>query len=47
MKGLKTTEDASQERLRLQAVDAYRKRKGWASRPGVKLPSPMTTSTFF
>nr|CAN60187.1 hypothetical protein VITISV_002116 [Vitis vinifera] len=29
LKALKTVQDASQERLRLQAVDAYRKRKGW------------------
>ncbi|TXG62729.1 hypothetical protein EZV62_009723 [Acer yangbiense] len=35
--------DASQERLRLQAVEAYRSRKGWTSRPGVLLP-PVTTS---
>lgn len=40
-KGLKTVQDASQERLRLQAVDAYRNRKGWASRPGVQLPLSM------
>ncbi|KAK3194969.1 hypothetical protein Dsin_026279 [Dipteronia sinensis] len=40
-KGFKT--DASQERLRLQAVEAYRSRKGWTSRPGVLLP-PVTTS---
>ncbi|KAI3449146.1 hypothetical protein Pfo_005811 [Paulownia fortunei] len=46
-KAFKTTQDASQERLRLQAVEAYRKRKGWASRPGVKLPPPVTTSSFF
>ncbi|EYU25717.1 hypothetical protein MIMGU_mgv1a015562mg [Erythranthe guttata] len=39
-KGLKTTAVASQERLRLQAVDAYRNRKAWSSRPGVKLPPP-------
>ncbi|XP_011093192.1 uncharacterized protein LOC105173212 [Sesamum indicum] len=46
-KAFKKTQDASQERLRLQAVDAYRKRKGWASRPGVQLPPPVTTSPFF
>lgn len=40
-KGLKTVQDASQERLRLQAVDAYRNRKGWTSRPGVQLPLSM------
>ncbi|XP_073145312.1 uncharacterized protein [Henckelia pumila] len=42
-KVLKTTQDASQERLRLQAIDAYRKRKGWTSRLGVQLPSLGTT----
>ncbi|KAL6565913.1 hypothetical protein OROHE_004968 [Orobanche hederae] len=41
LKAFKTTHDASQERLRLQAVDAYRQRKGWASRPGVQLPPPI------
>ncbi|KAL6560355.1 hypothetical protein OROGR_003914 [Orobanche gracilis] len=41
LKAFKTTHDASRERLRLQAVDAYRQRKGWASRPGVKLPPPI------
>ncbi|XP_047982379.1 coiled-coil domain-containing protein 137 [Salvia hispanica] len=39
--------DASQERLRLQAVEAYRKRKGWESRPGIKLSAPVTTTSFF
>ncbi|KAL5792544.1 hypothetical protein ACOSP7_001138 [Xanthoceras sorbifolium] len=34
---------ASQERLRLQAVEAYRNRKGWTSRPGIQLP-PVTTA---
>ncbi|KAL8541285.1 hypothetical protein ACS0TY_002508 [Phlomoides rotata] len=42
-KAFKAAMDASQERLRLQAVDAYRKRKAWESRPGVKLPPPVTT----
>ncbi|KAL3536919.1 hypothetical protein ACH5RR_000285 [Cinchona calisaya] len=37
-KVFKITQDASQERLRLQAVEAYRNRKGWTSRPGVQLP---------
>ncbi|XP_051132878.1 uncharacterized protein LOC127252648 [Andrographis paniculata] len=41
-KVFKMTHDASQERLRLQAVEAYRKRKGWVSRPGVQLPPPVT-----
>ncbi|RVX01089.1 hypothetical protein CK203_022720 [Vitis vinifera] len=44
LKALKTVQDASQERLRLQAVDAYRKRKGWVSRPGIHLPPPVTTT---
>ncbi|KAL0924495.1 hypothetical protein M5K25_005328 [Dendrobium thyrsiflorum] len=30
--------DASKERLRQQAVELYRKRRGWESRPGLKLP---------
>lgn len=38
-KAFKSMQDASHERLRVQAVEAYRKRKGWASRPGVRLPS--------
>ncbi|XP_073271740.1 uncharacterized protein [Primulina huaijiensis] len=42
-KVLKMAQDASQERLRLQAVDAYRKRKGWTSRLGAQLPSLVTT----
>ncbi|XP_059634033.1 uncharacterized protein LOC132276569 [Cornus florida] len=42
-KALKTTQDASHERLRLQAVEAYRNRKGWASRPGIQLPRPVIT----
>ncbi|XWS77161.1 hypothetical protein CRYUN_Cryun01aG0237900 [Craigia yunnanensis] len=33
-KGSKTLLDASKERLRLQAIEAYRNRKGWTSRPG-------------
>lgn len=40
-KALKT--DASKERLRLQAIEAYRSRKGWTSRPGLQLP-PASTS---
>ncbi|KAH6833316.1 hypothetical protein C2S53_002415 [Perilla frutescens var. hirtella] len=43
-KAFKAVQDASQERLRLQAVEAYRKRKAWDSRPGVKLPPPVTTA---
>ncbi|XP_058104704.1 uncharacterized protein LOC131248440 [Magnolia sinica] len=37
-KALKTIQGASHERLRIQAVEAYRNRKGWVSRPGVHLP---------
>ncbi|XP_077216140.1 coiled-coil protein isoform X2 [Tasmannia lanceolata] len=40
-KALKTSQDASHQRLRLQAVEAYRNRKGWVSRPGLHLP-PIT-----
>ncbi|GFY90317.1 hypothetical protein Acr_07g0005140 [Actinidia rufa] len=43
-KALKTTQDASQERLRIKAVEAYRNRKGWASRPGMDVPLPIMTS---
>ncbi|KAF3332330.1 coiled-coil domain-containing protein 137 [Carex littledalei] len=32
--------DASKERLRLQAIDEYRNRKSWTSRPGIHLPTP-------
>ncbi|XP_020574905.1 uncharacterized protein LOC110020941 [Phalaenopsis equestris] len=32
-----STMDASKERLRLQAVELYRKSRGWESRPGIKL----------
>ncbi|BAT84210.1 hypothetical protein VIGAN_04151700 [Vigna angularis var. angularis] len=35
--------NASQERLRLQAIEEYRSRKGWTSRPGNHLPPPFTT----
>uniref|UniRef100_A0A2P2JPK8 Uncharacterized protein MANES_05G043400 n=1 Tax=Rhizophora mucronata TaxID=61149 RepID=A0A2P2JPK8_RHIMU len=40
-KALKNVQDASRERLRLQAIEAYRNRKGWKSRPGLHLPSPL------
>ncbi|KAL5572004.1 hypothetical protein UlMin_021601 [Ulmus minor] len=36
------TNDASKERVRLQAIEAYRNRKGWTSRPGVYVPPPET-----
>ncbi|KDP28727.1 hypothetical protein JCGZ_14498 [Jatropha curcas] len=42
-KALKNVPDASQERVRLQAVEAYRKRRGWTSRPGLQLPAVTTT----
>ncbi|CAK7347949.1 unnamed protein product [Dovyalis caffra] len=43
-KFLNNVHDASRERLRLQAIEAYRSRKGWTSRPGLHLPPPMTTT---
>ncbi|GMP76223.1 hypothetical protein CsSME_00032997 [Camellia sinensis var. sinensis] len=42
-KALKSSQDASQERLRLKAVEAYRNRKGWASRLGIDLPLSILT----
>ncbi|KAK8711218.1 hypothetical protein V6N13_146508 [Hibiscus sabdariffa] len=42
-KGSKTLLDASKERLRLQAIEAYRSRKGWSSRPGAPQLPPATT----
>ncbi|XP_052194941.1 uncharacterized protein LOC127802902 isoform X2 [Diospyros lotus] len=44
IKAVKAHHDASQERLRIKAVEAYRNRKGWVSRPGIKLPPPIMTS---
>ncbi|OMO78628.1 hypothetical protein CCACVL1_14250 [Corchorus capsularis] len=41
-KGAKTLLDASKERLRLQAIEAYRNRKGWTSRPGAAQLPPVT-----
>ncbi|CAN0921391.1 hypothetical protein LINGRAHAP2_LOCUS32566 [Linum grandiflorum] len=38
-KGAKKVIDASKERLRLQAIENYRNRKGWKTRPGIQLPS--------
>lgn len=38
LKAPKSFMDASRERMRLQAVEAYRNRRGWENRPGVKLP---------
>ncbi|CAM8935402.1 unnamed protein product [Rhodiola kirilowii] len=42
-KAFKSARDASKERLRLKAVDEYRQRKGWVSRPGINLPPPVTS----
>ncbi|ESQ39186.1 hypothetical protein EUTSA_v10001611mg [Eutrema salsugineum] len=38
-KARKSTMSASQERQRLEAIEAYRSRNGWTSRPGVHIPS--------
>ncbi|XP_008778656.2 uncharacterized protein LOC103698423 [Phoenix dactylifera] len=44
-KALKKPLDASRERMRLQAIEAYRNRRGWTSRPGIQLPTlPETPS---
>lgn len=43
-KGFKISQDASHERLRLRAIEDYRSRKAWASRPGNHRPPPVTTS---
>ncbi|XP_027338724.1 uncharacterized protein LOC113852609 [Abrus precatorius] len=43
-KAFKNAQDASQERLRLRAIEEYRSRKGWTSRPGSHLPPVVTTS---
>ncbi|KAL4362149.1 hypothetical protein GQ457_04G032220 [Hibiscus cannabinus] len=42
-KGSKILLDASKKRLRLQAIEAYRSRKGWSSRPGAPQLPPVTT----
>ncbi|KAI4356835.1 hypothetical protein L6164_000822 [Bauhinia variegata] len=44
-KAFKKAQDASQERLRLKAIEGYRSRKGWTSRPGSQLLPPVTSST--
>ncbi|KAJ8447366.1 hypothetical protein Cgig2_013143 [Carnegiea gigantea] len=36
--------NASKERLRFQAIEAYRNRKGWTNRPGIQVP-PVSTSS--
>ncbi|KAF2567369.1 hypothetical protein F2Q68_00028433 [Brassica cretica] len=38
-KARKTPMSASKERLRLEAIEAYRSRNGWTSRPGVQIPT--------
>ncbi|XP_010508157.1 PREDICTED: probable H/ACA ribonucleoprotein complex subunit 4 isoform X1 [Camelina sativa] len=38
-KARKSTLSASQERQRLEAIDAYRSRKGWTERPGTQIPA--------
>ncbi|KAK1376276.1 H/ACA ribonucleoprotein complex [Heracleum sosnowskyi] len=43
-KGKKSPQDAFKERLRLEAVDGYRNRRGWSSRPGIHLPTPEVAS---
>ncbi|WJX77004.1 hypothetical protein P8452_60351 [Trifolium repens] len=42
-KAFKISHDASHERLRLRAIEDYRSRKGWTSRPGNHRPPPVTT----
>ncbi|XP_057435512.1 uncharacterized protein LOC130728165 [Lotus japonicus] len=43
-RAFKNTQDAYQERLRLQAIEAYRSRNRWSSRPGSHLPPLAPTS---
>lgn len=38
-KAFKSAQVASQERKRLEAINEYRNRKGWTSRPGIQIPS--------
>lgn len=42
-KTFKISKDACQERQRIQAVEAYRKRKAWTSRPGLQLNPAFST----
>ncbi|KAG6494409.1 uncharacterized protein LOC122002941 [Zingiber officinale] len=37
--------DAFHERVRLETIEAYRKKRGWESRPGVHIPMPENPST--
>lgn len=43
-KALKNVQDASKERVRVKAIEAYRQLKKWNSRPGIQLPPPVTAS---
>ncbi|PQM39841.1 nucleolar protein 58 [Prunus yedoensis var. nudiflora] len=43
-KALKNVQDASKERVRVKAIEAYRQRKGWNARPGIQLPPPVTST---
>ncbi|URE15502.1 hypothetical protein MUK42_11103 [Musa troglodytarum] len=44
-KSLKTPHDAFHKRIRLEAIEAYRNQRGWASRPGVQIPVPQNPSS--
>ncbi|WOL14771.1 hypothetical protein Cni_G23552 [Canna indica] len=37
--------DVYHERVRLEAIEAYRNQRGWKSRPGVQIPMPENPST--
>ncbi|KAJ3672483.1 hypothetical protein LUZ60_007204 [Juncus effusus] len=41
-KAAKSAMEASKERLRLKAIEEYRNRRNWDSRPGIQLPDPET-----
>ncbi|KAF4367200.1 hypothetical protein F8388_006508 [Cannabis sativa] len=42
---VKKTRDVSDELVRLQAIESYRKSKGWSSRLGIHLPLPAAAPT--
>uniref|UniRef100_A0A803QS12 Uncharacterized protein n=1 Tax=Cannabis sativa TaxID=3483 RepID=A0A803QS12_CANSA len=42
---VKKTQDVSHELVRLQAIESYRKSKGWSSRLGIHLPLPAAAPT--
>ncbi|CAN7063424.1 unnamed protein product [Brassica rapa subsp. trilocularis] len=46
-KARKTPMSASKERLRLEAIEAYRSRNGWTSRPGVQIPTTSSRMNLF